>query len=104
MRKYKGIEEDFWEAQKAIQVHPFKEKALGDCLYKTRMSISAKNKGKRGGARIIYIAHRDIRQIYVLHVYDKSVQEDLTPAQYKCFRAIAIQLYSPILARIGIVE
>ena len=41
-----------------------------------------RGKGKRGGCRIIY--YWDKREtIYMLFVYPKSKQEDLTPAQVK---------------------
>jgi mRNA-degrading endonuclease RelE of RelBE toxin-antitoxin system len=41
-----------------------------------------RGKGKRGGCRIIYYWDKQ-ETIYMLFVYPKSKQEDLTPAQVK---------------------
>ena len=43
----------------------------------------AKGKGKRGGLRVIYYWVKPDDTIYMLLLYDKSDQEDLTPAQAK---------------------
>ena len=40
-------------------------------------------KGKRGGCRVIYYWAKKQDAIYMLFVYPKSKQEDLTPAQIK---------------------
>ena len=39
--------------------------------------------GKRGGLRLIYFWDKDDDTIYMLFVYPKSDQEDLTPSQLK---------------------
>lgn len=46
------------------------------------------NKGKRGGLRIIYYWMTKDDQIYLLHAYTKSKQEDLTPAQIKILKGL----------------
>jgi len=43
-------------------------------------------KGKRGGCRIIYYWDKKLETIYMLYVYPKSKQEDLTQAQIKSLR------------------
>jgi len=40
-------------------------------------------KGKSGGCRVIYYWNKEEETIYMLLVYTKSQQEDLTPAQLK---------------------
>lgn len=42
-----------------------------------------KAKGKRGGFRVIYYWDKNLEILYMLLVYPKSRQEDLTPAQIK---------------------
>lgn len=39
--------------------------------------------GKRGGLRLIYFWDKDDDTIYMLFVYPKSEQEDLTPSQLR---------------------
>ncbi|TAJ75186.1 hypothetical protein EPO44_22230 [bacterium] len=44
--------------------------------------------GKRGGARVIYYWHRAEECIYMLLIYRKSRQEDLTPEQLRVLRKL----------------
>ena len=50
-------------------------------LRKLRWSVPGR--GKRGGARIIYYWHQSSQTFYMLFVYTKQQQGDLTPAQAK---------------------
>jgi len=50
-------------------------------LRKLRWGVHGK--GKRGGCRVIYYWDKAQDTIYMLFVYAKSKQEDLTPAQIK---------------------
>jgi hypothetical protein len=43
-------------------------------------------KGKRGGARIIYYLYTEEERIYLLYLYKKSFQEDLTRRQLKALK------------------
>lgn len=43
-------------------------------------------RGKRGGARIIYYWKRAAGRLYLLFLYPKNVQADLTPAQLRTLR------------------
>ena len=49
-------------------------------LRKLRISLSGR--GKRGGARLLYLYVQVRGVIYFVAVYDKSDQEDITPAGY----------------------
>jgi mRNA-degrading endonuclease RelE of RelBE toxin-antitoxin system len=50
-------------------------------LRKVRWHV--KDRGKRGGLRVIYYWDKKNNTIYMLFVYRKSRQEDLTPRQMK---------------------
>jgi hypothetical protein len=43
--------------------------------------MDCRGRGKRGGCRISYYWERKQQTIYMLFIYAKSTQEDLTPAQ-----------------------
>lgn len=45
-------------------------------------------RGKSGGVRAIYYWMTEDEQIYMLYVYPKSEQEDLTPEQKKALKTI----------------
>lgn len=61
--------------------NPYQGADLGHGLRKVRMAISAKGKGKSGGARVITLIlaySEEESEIGLLYIYDKSEQENLT--------------------------
>lgn len=61
--------------------NPYQGADLGHGLRKVRMAISAKGKGKSGGARVITLIlaySEEESEMGLLYIYDKSEQENLT--------------------------
>lgn len=57
-------------------------------LRKIRIPMENKGKGKRSGARVIYI-DVDIKEtIYLINVYTKDEKADLTPDEKKALKAV----------------
>lgn len=48
--------------------------------------------GKRGGARVVYFYHNSTRPLYLLMVYAKARQENLTAEEKKAVRKLAEML------------
>ena len=63
---------------------------LGSGLYKTR--VGAPGRGKRGGARVIYLWITASRTIFLLAAYAKNEKNDLTAAELKLLRKFAESL------------
>ena len=57
-----------------------------------KLRWAAKGKGKRGGARIIYLYVTIAARIYLLRCYAKNVKSDLTANEKKELRQIAAHL------------
>jgi hypothetical protein len=57
-----------------------------------KLRWAAKGKGKRAGARIIYLYVVIAARIYLLRCYAKSVKTDLTADERKQIREIAVHL------------
>ena len=57
-----------------------------------KLRWAAKGKGKRGGARIIYLCVMIATRIYLLRCYAKNVRTDLTADEKKDLRQIAAHL------------
>ena len=55
--------------------------------------------GKRGGVRIIYFYHDRMRPLYLLMVYAKARQEDLSPIEKHEVRKLAAVLKAPASTR-----
>ena len=63
---------------------------LGAGLYKIR--VAASGRGKRGGARVIYLLIVRQQQIYLLDAYAKNEKTDLTAAELSTLRKLAESL------------
>lgn len=57
-----------------------------------KLRWAAKGKGKRGGARVIYLYIRIDAEIYLLRCYAKNTQADLTQRERREVRTIVAQL------------
>lgn len=55
-------------------------------LRKVRFSDESRNKGKRGGLRLIYYWWMEGSQFWLFTLYDKSEQTDLNAAERKVLR------------------
>lgn len=57
-------------------------------LRKIRVALGNKRKGKRGGARVIYVDIEIKEVIYFINVYTKGEKDDLTEDEKKAFKAM----------------
>ncbi len=65
---------------------------IGDAIQGTgglrKIRIPMENRGKRGGARVIYVDVEFKETIYFLNVYSKNEKDDLTESEKQAFRII----------------
>lgn len=54
---------------------------LGYNIFKIRLAITSKGKGKSGGARVITYLITENKEIYLVYIYDKSQLENITKEQ-----------------------
>ncbi len=81
LKKYPSLKEDLYELTLNLQERPDTGVPLGYGLFKVRMPIKSKGKGKSGGARVItYLIIKD-QEVYLVYIYDKSQLENLTKDQ-----------------------
>ena len=80
-KKYKSLKEDLQELTNALRSDPAVGADLGNGVWKVRMAIRAKGKGKSHGARIItHTAVISVREgvVTLLAIYDKAEQSTIT--------------------------
>ena len=77
-KKYRSLYKDFEKIKAELQEKPTKGILIGNNLYKIRMAIKSKGKGKSGGARIIYYIYISEKQIFLMSVYDKSKKDNIS--------------------------
>jgi mRNA-degrading endonuclease RelE of RelBE toxin-antitoxin system len=83
-KKYKSFKSDLLVLREQLLNNPKSGTPLGNSCYKLRLSISSKNKGKSGGARVIthlLLVNDDESIIYLLAIYDKAEQANVTDKQ-----------------------
>ena len=54
---------------------------LGNNVYKIRLAIASKNKGKSGGARVITYLKTEDGKIYLLTIYDKGERTTISDSE-----------------------
>lgn len=79
-KKYRSLNDDLQQLEKQLIENPTIGVYLGDGLYKIRLAVKSKNKGKSGGFRVItyFLLDNDIdNDINLVIIYDKSDIEDI---------------------------
>ncbi len=77
---------------RALQETLLNRPGMGDIVQGTgglrKVRWKQKGHGKSGGVRVIYYWMTEDEQLYMLYVYPKSKQEDLTSEQKKALKSI----------------
>ena len=72
VKKYPSLKSELANLADQLSNNPETGTALGSGLFKIRLAIKSKGKGKSGGARIITYVVTDDSEVYLLTIYDKS--------------------------------
>ncbi len=71
-KKYHSFKTDLEHLIESLQEEPQQGEPLGKDCFKIRLSIASKNRGKRGGARVITCVKVIDETVYLMALYDKS--------------------------------
>ncbi|MBK8805188.1 MAG: type II toxin-antitoxin system RelE/ParE family toxin [Bacteroidales bacterium] len=77
-KKHKSIKTDLLEIVEELSENPTLGTLISKNCYKIRISISSKGKGKSGGARIITFVRIANGTVFLMDIYDKSEQANIT--------------------------
>ena len=100
------VEFPAFQAQVGVCIQPVERDELFDFLARNpeagdemtgtggirKLRWAGKGKGKRGGLRVIYYYYNEIAPIFLLTVYGKGAQEDLTAKQKSQLTALSKRL------------
>ena len=77
-KKYPSIQADLIALIETLETQPTQGIALGNNFYKIRLAISAKGKGKSGGARVITYLKVTATTVYLSSIYEKGEKETIS--------------------------
>ncbi|MCB0520610.1 MAG: hypothetical protein R2830_24985 [Saprospiraceae bacterium] len=82
LKKFSSLKSELDELANELESNPFLGMLIGENVYKIRLAVKSKGKGKSGGMRIItyvYVENNE-GQIdnYLLSIYDKSEFENIS--------------------------
>lgn len=78
VKKYPSLRAEYASLITRLEKEPEQGTPLGGDCFKIRLAITSKGKGKSGGARVITLVVHAAQTVYLLSIYDKSEQADIT--------------------------
>lgn len=78
LKKFPSLKNEYASLIASLKLNPFQGTRLGNDCYKIYLAIASKGKGKSGGARVITNVYVARNTVYMLSIYDKSEQENIS--------------------------
>jgi len=78
IKKYASLHAEIAELGKALAENPTIGTSLGNDVYKIRLAIASKNKGKSGGARVISFVKIIDDTVFLLSIYNKGDRDSIS--------------------------
>lgn len=82
-KKYPSLKAEFIELVNSLKKNPTQGISLGNNCYIIRLAIASKGKGKSGGARVITNIKISNNIIYLLTIFDKTDQDNISDKELK---------------------
>ncbi|OJV13417.1 MAG: hypothetical protein BGO21_16015 [Dyadobacter sp. 50-39] len=77
-KKFASLAAELLDLIEQLENNPFMGTQLPRGFYKIRLSVRSKGKGKRGGARVITHVKVIDSKVFLISIYDKSEQSDIS--------------------------
>lgn len=78
IKKYPSLGSEIAELGKELAENPTLGTPLGNDIYKIRLAIASKNKGKSGGARVISFVKIIDETVFFLSIYNKGEKDSIS--------------------------
>ncbi|HWE38037.1 MAG TPA: hypothetical protein VG406_15810 [Isosphaeraceae bacterium] len=81
-------DDDLSVLQRDLLTDPRRGAVMPGCggLRKLRLADPRRGKGKRGGARVVYLVIEELRQIHLITIYGKDQKDDLSAQDRELYR------------------
>lgn len=77
-KKYLSLKSDLETLGTVLSENPTTGTHLGNNIYKIRLAIKSKGKGKRGGARVMTLVKIVNQTVYLFSIYNKGEKDDIS--------------------------
>jgi mRNA-degrading endonuclease RelE of RelBE toxin-antitoxin system len=77
-KKHKSLQADFEKLLLSLQENPFQGVEILEDIWKIRLNITSKGRGKSGGARVIIRVRIVADELQLLYIYDKADFENVS--------------------------
>ena len=82
-RKFPSLKTEFVTLIEDLEENPQMGTSLGNNCFKIRLAIASKGRGKSGGARVITHFYIENETVFLLAIYDKSEQTDISDKELR---------------------
>jgi len=83
LKKYASLKGEYETLVEELEENPEKGIPLGNNIYKIRLAIASKGRGKSSGARVITYLKTEQGNVYLLSIYDKGERETISDKEIK---------------------
>ena len=83
VKKFPSLKTEYANLIENLELKPEHGTAMANGCYKIRVAIKSKGKGKSGGARVITHVQIVENNVFLLAIYDKSEQEDISDKEIR---------------------
>jgi mRNA-degrading endonuclease RelE of RelBE toxin-antitoxin system len=78
IKKHASLRTEIADLGKELAENPTTGTPLGNDVYKIRLAIASKNKGKSGGARVISFVKIIDKTVFLLSIYNKGEKDTIS--------------------------
>jgi len=82
-KKYPSLKYEYEALVEDLEKNPEIGTPLGNNVYKIRLAVASKGKGKSGGARVITYLKTEQGFVYLLSIYDKGEKVTISDKEIK---------------------
>jgi len=81
LQKYPSLKEELNVLGDELSANPEKGVHMGNHIYKIRLAVKSKGKGKRGGLRIMSWVKIIKNTVFLFSIYDKGKKDNISDAE-----------------------
>ena len=82
-KKFPSLKEEYAELVEKLEENPVQGTPLGNNCFKIRLAITSKGRGKSGGARVFTHIYIENETVFLIAIYDKSEQTDISDKELR---------------------